>query len=89
MREIINNMAKAILEFDLNDIDDELSHKQCVKANDMALMLWELVYNTKKSIEWELDARKDDNRYDSLDLVYDRIHKLLDEHNIIIDELVI
>ena len=82
-------MAKAILEFDLNDIDDELSHKQCVKANDMALVLWELLYNTKKSIEWELAERKEDNRYDALDLIYEKIYKLLDEHNILIDELII
>lgn len=80
---------KAQLNFDLDDIDDRLNHQQCIKANDMALVIWELVYNTKKSIEWELESKKNDNRYDVLDLIYEKIHSLLEEHNINIDELII
>ena len=32
-------MAKAILEFDLNDPDDQMAHLRAVKSLDMALVL--------------------------------------------------
>lgn len=32
---------KAILEFDLLDVDDEMAHSRCVKATSMAFALWE------------------------------------------------
>ena len=35
-------MAKAILEFDLNDSDDVMAHMRAVKSLDMASVLWEM-----------------------------------------------
>lgn len=32
---------KAVLEFDLDNPDDAMAHMRCVKAKDMALMLFE------------------------------------------------
>ena len=49
-------MAKAILKYDLSDPDDRLEHLRAVKATDMALVIWELVYNTRKRIEYDIDA---------------------------------
>jgi len=34
---------KAKLEFDLDDFDDKMAHNRCVKATDMALVLWEIM----------------------------------------------
>jgi hypothetical protein len=79
-------MAKAILEFDLNDLDDRLDHKQCIKANDMACVIWEFTYNTKKSTEHVIEGK---DGYEVLDLIYDKFFRLLEEHNINIDELII
>ncbi len=42
-------MAKGILEFDLNDADDNMAHKRAVKSLDMALALWDITHNTKKA----------------------------------------
>jgi hypothetical protein len=78
---------KAILEFNLDEPDDRISHNQCVKANDMAGVLWELVYNTKKKLEWELDANDKLDRYEGLEMVYKRIYELLEEHDVNIDSL--
>lgn len=36
---------KATLEFDLEDYDDRMRHLACVKAGDMALALWDMLYN--------------------------------------------
>lgn len=81
-------MAKATLEFDLNDSDDQMAHLRAVKSLDMALALWEIIYNTKKKIESEIEENKLDG-YDTLDKVYEKIWESLDDHGIKIDELVV
>lgn len=80
-------MAKGILEFDLNEPDDIMAHKRAIKSLDMALALWEIIYNTKKGIEWSMDG-KDINKYDALDMVYEKIYEILEEHNIKLDDLI-
>ena len=81
-------MAEAILKYDLNDSDDSMAHMRAVKSLDMALALWDITHNTKKSIEWSLEG-KELNKYEVLDLVYERIYEILDEHNIKLDDLII
>jgi hypothetical protein len=80
-------MAKAILEFDLNEPDDVIAHKRAAKSLDMVVALWTIIYNTKKSLEWSLED-KELNKYEVLDLVYDRINEILEEHNIKLDDLI-
>lgn len=80
-------MAKAILEYDLNDPDDIMAHLRAVKSTDMALTFWEILYNTKKGIEWQIEEKKLDG-YEVLDLVYQKMWDSLDEHGIKIDELI-
>jgi hypothetical protein len=81
-------MAEAILKYDLNDADDSMAHKRAVKSLDMALALWEITHNTKKSLEWKMEG-KDIDKYDALDMVYEKIYEILDEHNIKLDDLII
>jgi hypothetical protein len=80
-------MAKATLEFDLNDSDDMIAHLRAVKSLDMAMALWEIVHNTKKGLEWSMENKEID-KYDALELVYKKIHEILDDHNINTDELI-
>ena len=80
-------MAKGILEFDLNEADDMMAHKRAVKATDMALALWEITHNTKKGLEWKMDG-KEINKYDALDMVYEKIYEIMEEHNIKLDDLI-
>ena len=80
-------MAKGILEFDLNEPDDIMAHKRAAKSLDMALALWDITHNTKKSIEWSLDGKELD-KYDVLDMVYEKIYEILEEHNIKLDDLI-
>lgn len=85
-------MSKAILEFDLSDLDDFMDHKRCVKALNMALVLWEFYHNSKKSLEYKIEDMmkkdKDFTPYDSIDVVYERFQELLEEQGVIIDDLV-
>jgi hypothetical protein len=77
---------KAVLEFDLDNRDDDLAHKRCVKALDMALLLFDFI-NAKKQIEYQLDEKAID-RYKTLDLVYKKFFDLCEEYVINIDSLV-
>jgi len=80
-------MAKATLEYDLSDPDDDMEHKRAVKSLDMAMALWDIVHNTKKGLEWSMEGKEID-KYDALELVYEKIHEILNDHNIITDELI-
>jgi hypothetical protein len=80
-------MAKATLEYDLSDPDDVMAHLRAVKSLDMAMALWDIVHNTKKGLEWSMEGKEID-KYDALELVYEKIHEILDDHNINTDELI-
>ena len=85
-------MAEAILKYDLNDSDDAMAHMRAVKSLDMALALWEIVHNTKKGIGYTLEGKdykgESVSNYEVLDMVYERIYEILDEHNIKMDDLI-
>lgn len=82
-------MPQATLTFDLTDSDDALSHLRAVKSLDLALAIWDIVHNTKKSLEWSLESKEDISRYDVVDLVYEKIYAILEEHDIVIDKLIV
>ena len=80
-------MAKAIIEYNLNDPDDVMAHKRAIKSDDMAFALWEIIHNTKKGLEWSMENKEID-KYDALELVFDKIHEIISEHNIDLDDLI-
>lgn len=81
---------KGILEFDLNE--EYKDHLRAVKSTDLALALWEIVYNTKKGIGYQLEGKnmkgEEVSNYEVLEIVFDRIHEILRERNIDLDELI-
>jgi hypothetical protein len=78
---------KGKLEFDLNDFDDRMAHERCVKATDLALVLWELTHNSYRGLTNGYD--EDDGYHKGVDAVYDRLRELLDEHGVFIDKLIV
>lgn len=79
---------RAQLHFDLHDVDDKMAHLRCVKALEMALVLWDLLYNTKKGFEYKIEAGHFETQYDLLDAVHENIRRELIEHGIDIDDLI-
>jgi hypothetical protein len=79
-------MAKAIIEYDLNDVDDMFAHKRAIKSLDMALALWDITHNTKKRLEWSMEGKEMD-KYDALEMVYEKINEILLEHNIDLEDI--
>jgi hypothetical protein len=84
-------MSIALLKYDLSDPDDRLEFERASKSLDMALSIWEFAYNSRKTIENELDADADSRQreYDLLDKVYTRFWEILNEHDISPDKLVV
>lgn len=80
-------MAKATLEFDLNDPDDVMAHLRAVKALDMGLILWEIAYNTKKSLLNQVEFDKLDG-YDVIEKFYEKFWEEMNEKGINLDELI-
>jgi hypothetical protein len=80
-------MAKATIEFDLDNVDDKMAHFRATKSLDMALALWSIVHNTKKTLEWSFEGKEID-KYDALELVFEKIHEIYDEFGIRVDELI-
>ena len=81
-------MAKATLEFDLNDPDDIMAHLRAVKSLDMALVLWEMAYNAKKGIKYDIEGKKIECPYEAVDMVFEKLWEELNEHGINLDELI-
>jgi hypothetical protein len=80
-------MAKATLTFDLNDPDDRMEYMRCNKSLDMALALWELSHNTKKGLGYSMEGKEMD-QYETLEFVFERIHEIINDRNINLDELI-
>jgi len=72
---------KAILEFDLNDPEDLISHMKCVKGPDMAAFIWELQHNFWR--KW-----KHNEESFTLENYKEALSELLDEYNINTEELI-
>lgn len=86
-------MAKAILEFDLNEPDDVRAHLRAVKSTDMASFIFQLTSNTKKELEYYLEAvdikgEPEFKDYEVLNLVFEKINELIDDYGINIDDLI-
>ena len=82
---------KATIEFNLSDPDEAMEHYRCIKATDLALVLWELS-SSKKSVDRMIDAAREDDKnidaYDGADLVYDKLFALLEEHGVFLDKII-
>ena len=81
-------MAKAILEFDLNDSDDAMHHLRAVKSTDMAMVLWELAYNSKKRILNTIEENGIKEPDDAIELFYEKFFEEMNTRGIFIDDLI-
>lgn len=79
---------KAILEFNLDEREDDQALKRCHKSLAMAMVLFDFAYNSRKGIEYELEGREDMDAFGAVELCFKRFFELLDEHSIIIDDLI-
>jgi len=89
-----HTMATALLKFDLANLDDKMEFKRMISANEMAFFIWDLMLNVKSKIAQEIENSEDDGKWvieakiEALDLIFQRINELYDEHDIQIENLI-
>jgi hypothetical protein len=87
-------MATAILKFDLYNSEDRLEFQRMTSANQMAFFIWDLMLNTKSKIAHQIEDSEDDGKMiieakiEALDLIFQQINELYDEHDIQIENLI-
>jgi hypothetical protein len=75
---------QAILRFDLSDIDDAYSHRQCVKASHMALAMWSFEQELKNLVD-----RSEDGMMLNEKNVWEAWRDCLEQYDIRLEHLVL
>jgi hypothetical protein len=78
---------KAILEFNLDDPEDDMAHLRAIKSLDMAIVLWEIYYNSKKTLYSRVESENLDP-YQAIDAIFDKLHDELNERGINLNQLI-
>ena len=81
-------MAKAILKYDISNLEDNQDFKRAVKSFDMAMALWDIIQLRKKmENRFEVQDNTNNDVFDGIDAMAEGIGDILDKHSIDIDEL--
>ena len=84
-------MSKALLEFNLEDIDDQLAFKRATKSLDLTSALWDILQLRKKiefHIEVNIDEYNPDAKWDTRDYILEEIGAIFEKYNIDVEELI-
>lgn len=80
---------KATLKFDLDNPDDVISHQRCVKALDMACILFEIQHNLKKRLVHKFESQPKLWGVDNgIDETFRCINDLFEDYNINLEEII-
>lgn len=77
---------KAILEFDLNQEDDDVAHKRAVKALDLCIVLWDIDQYLRSQTKYAPDDMPEE-AYNALDKAREKFYEIMNERNVSLDEL--
>lgn len=75
---------KATLVFNLNDLDDEMEHRRCMKSLDMALFIFDFSNKIKR-----LQDTSEDGKYIDDEHLWQAWNESLEAHDINIDRLLV
>jgi hypothetical protein len=71
---------EAILKYDLNDMDEKESFLKASRADNMHIVLWEIIHNVKKRTENQYQEGKD--YYDGIENCFNEIRELIERHHV-------
>lgn len=77
---------KGILEFNLDDQDDEVAYMRCIKARDMALALFDMDQELRRLVE---HGNLGKDKYEVVDAMRFRLREIMGQYNINLDDLLI
>ena len=75
---------KAILQFNLDELDDTYAHKQALKGKDLALTLWDICEFIRVELK---HGNLNEDKYAQMSKVQDRVFEELKAHGVDLDEL--
>lgn len=78
---------KAVLEFNLDDPEDKMSHLRCVKATEMMITLWEMDQHLRSITKYAPDSTSQET-YDELVKVREMLHEIMGNNGITFDNLI-
>lgn len=82
----------AVLRFDLNEFDDKMAHERCVKATDMACVIFEMSLNARKRAEAVIENRmergQEVSQHDAIKVCFDIFRELMEKHGVDIERLI-
>ena len=76
---------KAILEFNMDEIDDVTAHKRAIKSLDMILALSDFDNHLRSELKY--NDNLSEVEYDLLDRTREKLYQIMNDHNVSIDEL--
>ena len=77
---------EAILKFNLDNPDDKIAHMRCVKATDMALMLWDIKQKIRSKLKYSNDLSEDELH--QWEVMQDEFYSIADDYGINLDLLI-
>ena len=77
---------KAKLKFDLDNPEDKMEHMRCVKATDMALMLWDIKQKIRSKLKYSEDLSEDELY--QWEVMQDEFYSIADDYGINLDLLI-
>lgn len=82
-------MAKANLEFDLDEPDDRDAHMRAVKSLSMAIALWEIDQHLRSELKYGTrEGELSDEAYKAIERTREKLREIMDENNLNFDELI-
>jgi hypothetical protein len=81
-------MPKAILEFNLDEVDDRDAHLRAIKSLSLTLALWEMDQHLRSELKYGTrEGELSDEAYTAIERTREKLHEILDENGISLDEL--
>ena len=77
---------KGILEFNLDDSVDEAAYMRAVKSTKLAIALWDIDQYLRSQTKYAPDSMPPE-AYDALLGARDKLHEIMSDHSIDLDEL--
>jgi len=78
---------KAILEFNLDEHNDVEAHKRAVKSLDLAIALYDMDQYLRSQTKYAPDSMSSEV-YGALQETRDKLHEIMSERSIDLDELI-
>ena len=81
-------MAKATLEYDLDEIDDRDAHLRAIKSLSLTIALWEMDQHLRSELKYGTrEGELSEEAYRAIERTREKLREILDDNGIVLDDL--